>query len=83
MTTPANDHDKPSPADTPTERPADGGHKSVVEKQDKQCHADEPQQENIAKKYEREEQPVDPVKNPPKVDQPDASDDDDRRLESK
>ncbi|MCO5935738.1 hypothetical protein NAF17_09305 [Mucilaginibacter sp. RB4R14] len=83
MTTPANDHNKPSPSDTPTNRPADNGHKSVVKKEDKQYHSDEPQQENVAKRYENEEQPVYPVKTPPKENQPDASDDDDRRLESK
>ncbi|MET3981687.1 hypothetical protein ABIB62_004296 [Mucilaginibacter sp. UYP25] len=83
MTTPANDHDKPSPSDTPTERPADNGHKSVVKNEDKQYNADEPAQENVAKKYEKEEQPVNPVKSPPKENQPDASDDDNRRLESK
>ena len=83
MTKPANDHDKPSPSDTPTHRPNDEGHKSVVKKEDKQYHADEPEQENVAKRYEKEEQPVNPVKNPPKKDQPDAAEDDARRLESK
>lgn len=83
MTNPANDHNKPSPSDTPTERPADNGHKSIVEQQDKQYHADEPEQKNIAKKYQHEEQPVNPVKNPPKEKQPDATDDNARRLESK
>ncbi|WP_121245788.1 hypothetical protein [Mucilaginibacter phyllosphaerae] len=83
MTTPANDHDKPSPSDTPTEKPVDNGHESVVKKEDKQYHADEPEQEDVAKDYENSEQPVNPVKNPPKADQPDASDDDARRLESK
>ena len=83
MTTPANNHDKPSPADTPTDRPADNGHKSVVEKEDKKYHADEPQQENIAKRYENEEQPVTPIKDAPKENQPDASDDEARGLESK
>ncbi|GAB3916123.1 hypothetical protein [Mucilaginibacter boryungensis] len=66
MTKPANDHDKPSPADTPTDRPTDEGHKSVVKRRDKQYHADEPEQENIARRYENEEQPVKPIKNPPK-----------------
>ncbi|MBL4677056.1 MAG: hypothetical protein JKY70_12745 [Mucilaginibacter sp.] len=83
MTTPANNHDKPSPSDTPTKRPADEGHESVVRKEDKQYNADEPQQENVAKKTERQEQPVDPVKKPPAKNQPDASDNDERRLESK
>jgi hypothetical protein len=83
MTTPANDHDKPSPSDTPTKRPTDEGHESVVKKEDKQYNADEPQQENVAKRYEKEEQPVNPVKHAPNKTQPDASDDDARRLESK
>ncbi|MFA6085400.1 hypothetical protein [Mucilaginibacter sp.] len=83
MTKPANDHDKPSPSDTPTNRPADNGHKSVVKKTDKQYYADEPEQENVAKEYENREQPVNPVKHPPKKDQPDVSDDGARRLESK
>ena len=56
----ANDHDKPSPADTPTDRPNDNGHKSVVKKEDKEYHADEPKNENIAKRHENEEQPVNP-----------------------
>lgn len=83
MTTPANDHDKPSPSDTPTNRPADEGHKSVTKERDNEYHADEPEQENVAKRYENEEQPVKSVNQAPKEDQPDASDDDDRRLESK
>ncbi|TWR28380.1 hypothetical protein FPZ42_03955 [Mucilaginibacter achroorhodeus] len=83
MTTPANNHDKPSPSDTPTKRPNDNGNESVVRKEDEQYNADQPEQENIAKKAEREEQPVDPIKNPPSKDQPDASDDNERRLESK
>ncbi|AMR31331.1 hypothetical protein A0256_07785 [Mucilaginibacter sp. PAMC 26640] len=83
MTTPANNHSKPSPSDTPTERPADNGRESVVKKEDKEYHADEPQQENIAKRYENEEQPVSPNKEAPKEDQPDAADDDARGLESK
>jgi hypothetical protein len=66
MTKPANDSDKPSSADTPTDRPNDEGHKSIVKKQDKEYHADEPEQENIAKRYENEEQPVKPIKTPPK-----------------
>lgn len=62
----ANSHDKPSPSDTPTERPKDNGHKSVVKKEDKEYHADEPKKENIAKRYENEEQPVHSVKKAPK-----------------
>jgi len=58
----ANDHNKPSAADTPTHRPQDNGHKSIVKKEDKEYHADEPQNEDIAKRYENEEQPVQPIK---------------------
>lgn len=66
MTKPANSHNKPSPADTPTKRPQDDGHKSVVKRPDKVYHADEPHGGEIAKKHEQEEQPVEPVKSPPK-----------------
>jgi hypothetical protein len=83
MTTPANDHDKPSPSDTPTDRPNDEGHKSVVKERDKQYHADEPQQKNVAQQYENEEQPVKSVSDAPKKNQPDAAEDGARRLESK
>jgi hypothetical protein len=65
MTKPANSPDKPSPADTPTHRPYDTGHKSVVKKADKEYDADQPHGGDIAKKHENEEQPVSPVKNPP------------------
>ncbi len=65
MTKPANSKDKPSPADTPTDRPADNGHKSKVRKEDKTYNADEPHGGDIAKKHEKEEQPVNPVKSPP------------------
>ncbi|MBS1524578.1 MAG: hypothetical protein JST19_02950 [Bacteroidetes bacterium] len=66
MTKPANSHHKPSPSDTPTHRPHDNGHKSVQKPEDKQYHADQPHGGNIAKTHEKEEQPVHPVKNPPK-----------------
>jgi len=58
MTKPANSKDKPSPADTPTRRPADNGGKSKVRKADKTYHADKPHGGDIAKKHENEEQPV-------------------------
>ncbi|WP_428328494.1 hypothetical protein [Mucilaginibacter sp.] len=61
MTKPVNAIDKPSS----TDKPVDKGGKSKVRKEDKQYHADEPKQENIAKRHEREEQPVDPVKTAP------------------
>jgi len=60
MTKPANSTDKPSPSDTPTDRPHDNGHKSVVKKSDKVYKADQPHGGNIAKKREKEEQPVHP-----------------------
>jgi len=60
MTKPANSKDKPSPADTPTDRPNDNGHKSVVKSEDKQYKADKPHDGDIAKKHEKEEQPVHP-----------------------
>ncbi|GAA4341325.1 hypothetical protein GCM10023149_53500 [Mucilaginibacter gynuensis] len=66
MTKPANEHDKPSPSDTPTKRPADEGGESKVKPEDKQYNADEPHGGDIAKKREKEEQPVAPVKNAPK-----------------
>ncbi|MCD8741376.1 hypothetical protein LT679_12240 [Mucilaginibacter roseus] len=65
MTKPANDHQKPSPSDTPTDRPNDNGGEAVKKKEDKVYKEDQPQQENIAKQHEKEEQPVDPVKTPP------------------
>ncbi|WP_426670778.1 hypothetical protein ACPPVU_06005 [Mucilaginibacter sp. McL0603] len=65
MTKPANSTDKPSPADTPTHRPHDNGGKSKVRHSDKEYHADKPHGGNIAKKHEKEEQPVSPIKNPP------------------
>lgn len=58
MTAPANSTDKPSPADTPTDRPHDKGQKSKVRKEDKVYDADEPHGGDIAKKREKEEQPV-------------------------
>jgi hypothetical protein len=58
MTKPANNKQKQSPSDTPTDRPNDNGGKSKVEKQDKQYKANEPHGGDIAKKHEKEEQPV-------------------------
>lgn len=49
MTKPANSPDKPSPADTPTHREHDNGHKSVVHSADKKYTADEPHGGDIAK----------------------------------
>lgn len=66
MTKPANSPDKPSPSDTPTHRPHDEGHKAKRHQSDKQYHAKNPHGGDIAKKHEKEEQPVSPIKNPPK-----------------
>ena len=60
MTKPANSKNKPSPADTPTKRPADNGGKSKVHHEDKTYHAHNPHGGNIANKHEKEEQPVHP-----------------------
>ena len=65
MTKPANSHNKPSPADTPTRRPNDNGGKSKVRRSDREYHADQPHGGHIAKKHEKEEQPVHPIKDPP------------------
>lgn len=65
MTTPANSKNKPSPSDTPTHRPNDNGGKSVVG-YDKDYTAHKLQKLDIAEKHEREEQPVEPIKDPPK-----------------
>jgi hypothetical protein len=66
MTKDANSTDKPSPADTPTKRPHDNGGKSKVKKADKEYHEDKPHGGEIAKKHEKEEQPVHSVKSAPK-----------------
>ena len=65
MTKPANSKDKPSPSDTPTDRPNDKGNKAILHKEDEVYTADEPHGGNIAKRRETDEQPVNPVKNPP------------------
>ena len=61
MTKPVNAIDKPSS----THKPVDKGGKSKVRKEDKEYKSDQPKQENIAKRHEREEQPVQPVKTAP------------------
>jgi hypothetical protein len=66
MTKPVSSPNKPSPTDTSTPRANDNGGKSKVRKEDKQYHADNPHGGDIAKKHEKEEQPVYPIKNPPK-----------------
>jgi hypothetical protein len=64
MTNPANSKDKPSPADTPTHRPNDNGHKSIVGSNENYT-AHKLDRLNIAEQRENEEQPVEPVKSPP------------------
>ena len=61
MTKPVNAIDKPSS----THKQVDKGGKSKVRKEDKIYNADQPKQENIAKRHEREEQPVESVKKGP------------------
>ena len=65
MTKPANSKDKPSPSDTPTHRPNDNGGKNVPGSDDDYT-ARKMERNNIAKKHEREEQPLERIKNPPK-----------------
>ncbi len=65
MTKPANSKDKASPSDTPTHRPQDNGNETVQHSEDKDYNAEEPRGGDVAKKHEKEEQPVNPVKNPP------------------
>ena len=61
MTKPVNAIDKPSS----TSKPVDEGGKSKVKKEDREYKANEPKQENIAKKHEQEEQPVHSVNKAP------------------
>jgi hypothetical protein len=69
MTKPANNHQKPSPSDTPTKRPDDDGHESVQKKSDKEYRADEPEYGNIAQQQQNDEQPVNPITTPPTEDE--------------
>jgi len=63
MTKPANSTDKASPSDTPTHRPNDNGGKAVKGSDNDYTAR---KMGNIAKKHEIEEQPVHPIKDPPK-----------------
>jgi hypothetical protein len=65
MTKPANSHDKPSPSDTPTHRPEDNGHKSIVRDEDKDYRSDKPHGGHIDKNQAKDEQPVNPIKKAP------------------
>jgi len=64
VTNPANSKDKPSPADTPTQRPNDKGGKSIVSS-DGNYTTRKLRKLSIAEQREREEQPVEPIKDPP------------------
>jgi hypothetical protein len=66
MTKPANSHNKPSPSDTPTHRPHDEGNKSKKKHEDEEYHDDKPHGGHIARKHEKEEQPVHSINKPPK-----------------
>jgi len=65
MTTPANSHNKPSPSDTPTERPDDNGGEAVKRKEDEDYNKEDADFGNIAQQHEQEEEPVNPIKTPP------------------
>jgi hypothetical protein len=56
----------PSPADTPTNKPVDPGKKSKVKPEDKVYRKEEGDFGNIAEEKEKGEQPVQPVKQPPR-----------------
>jgi hypothetical protein len=60
MTKPVNSKDKPSPTDTPTKKAVDKGGKSKVHQTDRKYRSDNPHGGDIAKKHEKEEQPVHP-----------------------
>lgn len=65
MTKPANSKDQPSPSDEPTFPRLDTGGKAVVGSDDNYTRH-KLETNNIARKREREEHPVEPIKNPPK-----------------
>lgn len=60
---PSSNFEEPVPEDK-----VDKGGKAVKKPQDKDYTSDEPQFKDPAKKRERSEQPVDPIKNPPEKD---------------
>ncbi|MVN90759.1 hypothetical protein [Mucilaginibacter aquatilis] len=65
MHQPANEHDKPSPSDTPTDRPNDNGGKAVKKSEDEDYDKDNANFGNVAKTRENSEEPVNPIKTPP------------------
>jgi hypothetical protein len=64
VTNPTNSKDKPSPADTPTQRPNDKGGKSIVGS-DGNYTDRKLRRLSIAEQRERDEQPVESIKSPP------------------
>ncbi len=65
MIAPANEHDKPSPSDTPTDRPNDNGGKAVVRPEDKDYKGEQADFGDVAQQHETEEEPVNPITTPP------------------
>ncbi len=65
MPQPANEHDKPSPSDTPTDRPDDNGGKAVKKPEDEDYDKDNANFGNVAITRENSEEPVNPIKTPP------------------
>jgi hypothetical protein len=65
MSEPANQHSKPSPSDTPTDRPDDNGGKAIKKPEDKDYQQKDVDLGNVAKQREEDEEPVKPVKTPP------------------
>ena len=66
MTKPVNSENNRFPSGKNIESPDDNGGKAKIRKIDKRYHAREPHSGDIAKKHEKEEQPVYPVKDAPK-----------------
>lgn len=70
MPQPANEHDKPSPSDTPTDRPDDNGGKAVKKPEDEDYDKDNANFGNVAKTRENSEEPVNPIKTPDEFQDP-------------
>ncbi|MCJ8211919.1 hypothetical protein MUY27_19530 [Mucilaginibacter sp. RS28] len=65
MTKPANNPHKPSPSDTPTDRPEDNGNKTIQRPEDKDYDAENADFGNVDKTHREDEEPVNPIKTPP------------------
>jgi hypothetical protein len=65
MTNPANEHNKPSPSDTPSDRPDDNGGKAIIRPEDKEYHDEQADFGNVAQQHENDEEPVNPITTPP------------------